>query len=76
MAFNQSPCVYWCPRWDSNPCYRRERAVSWAGLDDGDALTNDGSSCTLILINANNMAPKCQKIGRTLECTRHTESDP
>jgi hypothetical protein len=26
----------WCPRWDSNPCYRRERAVSWAGLDDGD----------------------------------------
>jgi hypothetical protein len=27
----------WCPRWDSNPCYRRERAVSWAGLDDRDA---------------------------------------
>lgn len=27
----------WRPRWDSNPCYRRERAVSWAGLDDRDA---------------------------------------
>src|SRR6185437_10786396 len=27
----------WRPRRDLNPCYRRERAVSWAGLDDGDA---------------------------------------
>jgi hypothetical protein len=26
----------WRPRRDSNPCYRRERAVSWAGLDDRD----------------------------------------
>ncbi len=26
----------WRPRRDLNPCYRRERAVSWAGLDDGD----------------------------------------
>ena len=25
-----------CPRRDLNPCYRRERPVSWAGLDDGD----------------------------------------
>jgi Arm DNA-binding domain len=24
------------PRRDLNPCYRRERPVSWAGLDDGD----------------------------------------
>lgn len=37
VSFTRNPCVYWCPRWDSNPCYRRERAVSWAGLDDGDA---------------------------------------
>ncbi len=27
----------WRPRRDSNPRYRRERAMSWAGLDDGDA---------------------------------------
>ncbi len=26
------------PQWDSNPRYRRERAVSWTGLDDGDQL--------------------------------------
>jgi hypothetical protein len=26
----------WRPRQDSNLCLRRERAVSWAGLDDGD----------------------------------------
>ncbi len=26
----------WRPQGDSNPRYRRERAVSWAGLDDGD----------------------------------------
>lgn len=25
-----------CPRRDLNPCYRRERPVSWAELDDGD----------------------------------------
>ena len=24
------------PQGDSNPCYSLERAVSWAGLDDGD----------------------------------------
>jgi hypothetical protein len=28
----------WRPRRDLNPCYRRERPVSWAGLDDGDAV--------------------------------------
>ena len=33
-----SKCFFcWRPRRDLNPCYRRERAVSWAGLDDGDA---------------------------------------
>ncbi len=26
----------WRPQRDSNPCYSLERAVSWAGLDDGD----------------------------------------
>ena len=26
----------WRPRRDLNPCYRRERPVSWADLDDGD----------------------------------------
>ncbi len=28
--------ICWRPQGDSNPRYRRERAVSWAGLDDGD----------------------------------------
>ena len=37
MAFNEVPDFCWRPRRDLNPCYRRERAVSWAGLDDGDA---------------------------------------
>ena len=31
-----TPEYDWRPQGDSNPCYRRERAVSWAGLDDGD----------------------------------------
>ena len=26
----------WRPQGDSNPCRRRERPVSWTGLDDGD----------------------------------------
>jgi hypothetical protein len=30
--------VDWRPRRDLNPCYRRERPVSWAELDDGDAV--------------------------------------
>jgi hypothetical protein len=29
--------LLWRPQGDSNPCRRRERPVSWAGLDDGDA---------------------------------------
>ena len=28
----------WRPQGDSNPCRRRERPVSWTGLDDGDLL--------------------------------------
>ena len=30
------------PQGDSNPCYSLERAVSWAGLDDGDVLQGAG----------------------------------
>jgi hypothetical protein len=33
------PASFWIelrPQGDSNPCYSLERAVSWAGLDDGD----------------------------------------
>lgn len=28
--------IEWRPQRDSNPCFRRERAVSWTRLDDGD----------------------------------------
>ena len=31
-------CIYWRPLGDLNPRRRRERAVSWARLDEGDAL--------------------------------------
>jgi hypothetical protein len=29
------------PQRDLNPCCRRERPVSWAGLDDGDSLCDE-----------------------------------
>ena len=29
-------CLEWRPQGDLNPCFRRERAASWTGLDDGD----------------------------------------
>jgi integrase len=32
----------WRPQGDSNPCYSLERAVSWAGLDDGDLVRRGG----------------------------------
>jgi hypothetical protein len=32
----------WRPRRDLNPCCRRERPMSWARLDDGDA---NGEPC-------------------------------
>ena len=33
---------YWRPLGDSNPRRRRERAVSWAGLDEGDMVSRVG----------------------------------
>src|SRR4030043_737698 len=37
-----TPCFYcWRPQGDSNPCCRRERPVSLAGLDDGDTPNLD-----------------------------------
>ena len=32
--------MVWRPRRDLNPCYRRERPVSWAELDDGDVMVS------------------------------------
>ena len=31
-----NPLIFWRPQPDSNRCYRLERAMSWAWLDDGD----------------------------------------
>ena len=34
------PLMFWRPQGDSNPRCRRERAVSLAGLDDGDGAVS------------------------------------
>ncbi len=34
--------IIWRPRRDLNSCYRRERPVSWARLDDGDMVGHAG----------------------------------
>jgi uncharacterized integral membrane protein (TIGR00697 family) len=43
--------------------------VSWAGLDDGDAVIDDGSSSTLTLFNANNIALHCQNVPITFNAS-------
>ena len=41
FRLNSASCAKrWRPRRDLNPCYRRERPVSWAELDDGDVLVS------------------------------------
>jgi hypothetical protein len=52
----------WRPRRDLNPCYRRERAVSWAGLDDGDARSTSEWPPNTALSEANNLWRVCQKL--------------
>ncbi len=47
---NLTAFLLWRPQGDSNPCRRRERPVSWAGLDDGDmfivtSLSRFGGPC-------------------------------
>lgn len=34
--------IRWRPQWDLNPCFRRERAMSWTRLDDRDEISNEG----------------------------------
>lgn len=36
---------FWRPQGDLNPCRLRERQVSWARLDDGDALYGAEAVC-------------------------------
>ena len=36
LILKSSDHQVWRPQGDSNPCFRRERAVSWTRLDDGD----------------------------------------
>ena len=38
VEFPKSLKLLWRPQGDLNPCCRRERPVSWTGLDDGDVL--------------------------------------
>ncbi len=35
---DRQPCVSWRPQPDSNRCYRRERAVSWASRRWGQSF--------------------------------------
>ncbi len=35
-SFSWGQRLAWRPQGDLNPCYRRERPVSWTELDDGD----------------------------------------
>ena len=38
---SRGAAIGWRPQGDSNPRSRRERAVSWAGLDDGDPVPGE-----------------------------------
>lgn len=63
----------WRPRRDSNPCYRRERAVSWAGLDDGDALEGyPYEACSLSTLSTSLKGVKVQLLCRRRKA-RHTQ---
>ena len=45
LADYLAPRNIWRPQGDLNPCYRRERPVSWARLDDGDVAISFGGPC-------------------------------
>src|ERR1039458_5051799 len=58
----------WRPRRDLNPCYRRERAVSWAGLDDGDASIAGAEEARPRAISDFNSRQRIAYSGQRIEC--------
>ena len=49
--------VFWRPLGDLNPRRRRERAVSWAGLDEGDVGTGGYESPLVFLVSRVGVEP-------------------
>jgi hypothetical protein len=60
--------IGWRPVRDLNPCCRRERAMSWTGLDERDARLMSGSLSNPKVINDrdNVMSPACRDEGQII----------
>src|SRR5579864_2997342 len=68
-----SSLEYWRPRRDLNPCYRRERAMSWAGLDDGDAAKQFAANLQESCLEAASRPPRSHRSCRLpVEARNHS----